>query len=263
MAKTDRAWEHFGSTDPYHGVLTKEGFRKEKFDEQARTTFFESGERYVDFALSVVRSNIDAEFVPTRAIDFGCGVGRVTLPLARRCQHATGIDVSEGMLQEAAANAERAGVTNVSWTRSDRDLSGLTGTFDLIHSFIVFQHIMPHRGIAILDRLISVLSEGGIGIIHLTYANRSGTPLVRRAMTAAYEWIPFVNLLRNLVRRQPVRTPMMHMSRYSLNRVLRLLQERGCHDVHLRFTEAAHFSYSVYGVILFFTKRPLETTEYS
>ena len=53
---------------------------------------------------------------------------------------------------------------------SDDDLSKVTGTFDLIHSFIVLQHIATSRGEKIFRRMLSLLNEGGIGFLHFTYA---------------------------------------------------------------------------------------------
>ncbi len=56
-------------------------------------------------------------------LDVGCGTGRHAIELARRGYRVTGIDISAGMLAEAAHNAARAGV-DVAWVESDaRDFS--------------------------------------------------------------------------------------------------------------------------------------------
>jgi cyclopropane fatty-acyl-phospholipid synthase-like methyltransferase len=46
-----------------------------------------------------------------RILDVGCGTGRHAVELARRGYLMTGIDISEGMLREAARAAEEAGVS--------------------------------------------------------------------------------------------------------------------------------------------------------
>jgi len=46
-----------------------------------------------------------------RILDIGCGTGRHAIELARRGYLVTGIDISEGMLREAARSAKEAGVT--------------------------------------------------------------------------------------------------------------------------------------------------------
>lgn len=54
----------------------------------------------------------------------------------------------------------------------------------------------------------------------------------------------------NLARRRPFNEVLMQMNCYDLDRLIRLLQDFGCPDVHLRFTQ--HRDYS--GVILFFRR---------
>lgn len=263
MTNTDDAWEHFGRVDPYHGVLTRDAYTADRFDEQARRDFFQSGEDYVHAVLGVARDHVDPLLRVRHVLDFGCGVGRLTLPLARRADVAVGVDVSTGMLNEARANAKAAGIDNVTFVVSDDELSRVTDTFDLVHTFIVLQHIAPDRGVHIIERMIERLDPDGVGIIHMTYANSSNTPLVRRFVTTAYERVPWVYMLRNAARRQPLRSPQMHMRRYDLNTVFRLLQESGCHEVTIRFTEATHYNFGLYGVIVTFKKRALDTRRFS
>ncbi|MGZ7087268.1 MAG: class I SAM-dependent methyltransferase [Ilumatobacteraceae bacterium] len=196
-------------------------------------------------------------------LDFGCGVGRLSLPFARRCQSVVGVDISAAMLTEATANAERAGLTNVKFVSSDDQLSRVEGEFDMIHSFIVLQHIVPRRGEKLIGELIDRLAADGVGILHVTYANASRTPLVRRLMTTAYERVPLANGARNVLKGEHFGKPTMHMHRYDLSRVMRVLQERGCDDVHVRFTEAIHYRYPIYGAILIFRKRVLNPGMYS
>jgi 2-polyprenyl-3-methyl-5-hydroxy-6-metoxy-1,4-benzoquinol methylase len=263
MTNTDRAWTKFGEADPYHAVLTKDTFQGDRFDAAARAEFFESGERYVDWVLDVVRDRLDKDYQPDRILDFGCGVGRLTIPLARRAQEAVGVDISPGMLQEARANVEHAGISNATFVMSNDTLSRVIGSFNLVHAFIVMQHIAPDRGFRLLARFVDLLDPDGIGIIHVTYANARRTPLARRLVTTAYERVPLAYNLRNVAKRQPFNSPSMHMHRYDLNEVFRLLQEAECHDVHVRFTEASHYNHPIYGTILFFKKRGLDTTRFS
>lgn len=252
MANTDKAWQRFGRSDPYYGVLTDGSFSRQNFDEEARATFFQSGEDYVDFILSVIRGHLVPDYQPTRALDFGCGVGRLTLALARRTSESIGVDVSRGMLDEAVANAAVAELSNVRFLQSDDGLSQVSGTFDLINSSIVFQHIDTKRGLRILHRLLDLLSDDGVGVIQMTYANASSTPGARRVLTAAYERVPLVFNVRNVLKGLPPSTPQMHMNRYDLSQVFMVLQEHGCHDVHVRFTEANHYNHPIHGAILFF-----------
>jgi len=269
MPNTDRAWKIYGESDPYFGVITDGRFMKGRMDSAAKAEFFSSGETYISKAFDVVRSSIAPDFVPKRGLDFGCGVGRLTIPLGRRCETVVGVDISPSMLDEARKNAIEAGLSNAEFVASDDQLTRATGSFDLVHSFIVFQHIRPARGEAILRQLLGRLTEDGIGILHFTYANLAETSLERRARRRLRERFPTLYDLRNVVKtggqlsasevasrlRESLRRPHMQMYRYDLNRLFEMLQESGCHDVHVRFSQSSRL-----GVILYFRKRRFDTT---
>lgn len=52
-------------------------------------------------------------------LDVGCGAGRTTLDLARRCRSVLGVDLSGGMLALARERAEREGVANAVVEQAD------------------------------------------------------------------------------------------------------------------------------------------------
>ena len=92
---TDDAWEAFGAKDPYYGVLTNEAFRAGVIGDEERRDFFDSGRQHVQKYLARIESLVG----PVRrgsALDFGCGVGRLALPLATEAgfAHVDGVDVS-------------------------------------------------------------------------------------------------------------------------------------------------------------------------
>ena len=54
-----------------------------------------------------------------RALDVGCGAGRLTLWLAPRAKHAVGLDRDRDALAEARRSAENAGISNVEFHEAD------------------------------------------------------------------------------------------------------------------------------------------------
>ena len=85
MRWLEREWEKFGRKDPYFGVLSQEKFRATRIDAAARAEFFETGERHVATCFETIRRCLAPSFAPRRTLDFGCGVGRLVIPFARRC----------------------------------------------------------------------------------------------------------------------------------------------------------------------------------
>ncbi len=259
---SDDTWEYYGKTDPYFGVLTDDSFRREQMTEHTREEFFASGRRHVDWIVSTIKSELAPTFNPARSLDFGCGVGRLALPIARLSGETVGVDVSPSMLAEARKNALEQGVTNATFVQSDDGLTQVEGTFDFVHSFIVFQHIPRPRGELILRQLIALMRDDGFGALHFTCSWSSKASLQRRLLTDAYRAFPPLYAARNLAKGRPLREPMMQMNRYDLNILLRILQESGCHRVQLRFTETGYFGHGFYGVVLMFQKHALDVQAY-
>lgn len=266
--QTDADWEWYGRNEPYFGVLTSEQFRRESLNDEARRLFFESGEAHVDSLFTTIRTHIAPDFSPKRCLDFGCGVGRLTLPLARRSDAVVGLDVSQGMLAEATANGQAASLANVQFLRIDDELTGVEGPFDLVNTYIVLQHIPCVRGLPIIGKLIALLAEGGVGAIHLTYSNAW---IPKDPGCDVLEWPPrerrgIVPHLRALAKEgkrwirgrsggtarseSSLSTPSMQMNAYALNPVFATLQAANVGCLFAKFTD--HGGY--HGLMLYFRK---------
>jgi hypothetical protein len=122
------------------------------------------------------------------------------------------------------------------------------GTFDLIHSYIVFQHIPPARGEALFRAMLARLEPGGAGAVHFTYGRRA--PLLRRLVHAARGTVLAVNGVVNLAQRRRWGYPFMQMHAYDLGRLFSLLHAAGCADVHATLTDHGGFL----GAMLYFRK---------
>jgi ubiquinone/menaquinone biosynthesis C-methylase UbiE len=199
---TDREWERFGATDPYYGVFPDQKYRKGNLTPNAKESFFKSGEEHIAKVMASIRKHLDSSYAPRKPLDFGCGVGRLVIPLAKLAEHVVGIDISESMIAEAKKNCESASITNVTFLRCDDELSQLLGEkYDLIHSFIVFQQLPVRRGEAIFKRLMRHLDDGGVCVVHFTYAKSSKmrTPI---SWIKSYikSYIPLAKNLNNLIK---------------------------------------------------------------
>ena len=120
--------------------------------------------------MQMIRLHISSDFRPATVLDFGCGVGRTLVPFASIGGRVIGMDVAPSMLDEARANCRAFGVHNMDLQLADDELLRAPGHFDLVHSFIVFQHIAPERGKALFARLIERIAAGGVGAIHVLYS---------------------------------------------------------------------------------------------
>ena len=245
---SDREWEKFGRNDPYYGVVSLERFRRENLNPDALRDFFRTGDEHVAFLMETINATVAPAFHQRRALDFGCGVGRIAIPLARVCESVTGVDVSAAMLAEAGKKAGEMGVQNLDLVLSDDALSRVTGRFDLIHAFLVFQHIRRNRGEQIMERLIGLLDANGVGVLQVIYAREASLPA--RVLGVLRRAIPPAHYLANLIYGKPMGEPLMEKNIYDLNRLMTLLQRNGCGNVHLRF----HGRGKMRSAIIFFSK---------
>ena len=98
-----------------------------------------------------------------RALEIGCGPGRLMLPLSRHFAEIHGVDVSAGMVRLAERNL--AGVAHAHIHASDGTNLGQFRDefFDFVYSFAVFQHI-PSREVVLnyLRETRRVLKTRGI-----------------------------------------------------------------------------------------------------
>lgn len=225
MLSTDKAWEKFGRQEPYFGVLAHEKFTARKIGEN-RDEFFASGRWTVSRMLKRYEKHF-GPLQPKRALDHGCGVGRLTLPLAEQFAEVVALDVSPSMLDEARANAAQSGVQNAAFSLADDHLSNAPGQFDFVNSYMVLQHVRVRRGLGILSRLVSKVRPGGGFQIH--FSTRTD-PLRSRALWWASHHIPGVKIWQNVCAGRAWNAPAMQMNNYSLNRITVLLASLGIQE---------------------------------
>jgi len=251
---TDNEWEKWGQKDPYYGVLTNEKFRGQTLSNEARFEFFESGRTHIDHVIKVCKRHLDGSFSPKRVLDFGCGTGRLIIPLAEMADHVLGLDVSDSMLLEAQKNCNAYAINNVRLLKSDDTLSCLDGCFDFIHSFIVFQHIPVKRGKRLFAKLLNYLADGGICAVQFTYSKaifekRNGMPPVEGPIRK------LINMSKRCVGQLdrmifPPYDPEMPMNPYNVNELFFELQSAGIHQFHVEFTDHG----GELGLFLYFQK---------
>jgi SAM-dependent methyltransferase len=245
--KSDKTWNMFGKSDPYFGVFSHEDYKSKNLDQLTLDAFFASGEEHINQIVSSIERILNVEFKPTTCLDFGCGVGRIVVPLAKKFSSVVGVDVSQSMLEEASKNNQRNNLNNVSLELSDDRLSKIQGKFDFIHSFIVFQHIPKIRGEEILNHLVEKLNVGGVAALHFTYS--WDVPMYYKFARWIRESIPLANNLVNLAKRRQFNEPLMLMTMYDMNKILMIIQN-SCGDCNIQFTNHDNFL----GAIIFFVK---------
>src|SRR5690349_18375913 len=144
--------------------------------------FWAGGEEALDAMLAAVGAP-PIEPADT-VLDLGCGLGRLTRPLAARAKRVVAVDVSAEML--ARAQELNAHLGNVDWVHGDgRTLPDVR--VDVAVSFVVLQHVPdPAISLGYVRELGRVLD--GWAVLHVSNdaaAHRRAPGLARRVRALA------------------------------------------------------------------------------
>lgn len=164
-----KVWNKLGRDEPYWSVLAAEEFRASNLSSAGTIDrFYESGRYDVERVAGYLSRN--GRDLPETGVcvDYGCGLGRTTLWLARRCARVLAVDVSEAHLALAREALAARGVTNVDFhlLRSRHDLDVIQG-FDFFHSVLVLQHNPPPLIADVLSMALTGLRAGGCAFFQL------------------------------------------------------------------------------------------------
>ena len=97
-----------------------------------------------------------------RALEIGCGIGRLLRPLSERVERAIGVDISPEMI--ARAREALGGRRNVDLMVTRGTLDGISDAMlDFVASFIVFQHVPSREAVyRYIGEAARVLKSGGV-----------------------------------------------------------------------------------------------------
>ena len=252
MLNPDDQWEKWGHSNPYYGVTTSSAYLGKHLPDKNWSEFFQSGVELTEVVFPIIEKHFRGNWIPDTGVDFGCGVGRLIVPLANRCHHAIGIDVSAAMLREAKTNADKAGAANIEFIRGDDKLTLLTKPFDYVQSFHVLQHIPVLRGMKILQQLLARLQPEGVGVVHVPFLDTANRP--HKLANWMQANVPFAHGFVNVLKGRPWGWPVMQMNVYSLNALATLLSANGCGAMYIETISYGRFK----SAVLYFQKKSLD-----
>ena len=159
LRRIQEHWTFFGRNDPLRAILQQE----EGWD---AGEFFQSGVAEIEWTIRYVEQ-LHPLRQKKRALDFGCGVGRLTQALALHFDNVTGVDISRPMI-EHARGYNRHGDRCEYLLNETSDLRRFAdGEFDFVYSNITLQH-MPRRLIRrYLAEFLRVLDPDGALLFQL------------------------------------------------------------------------------------------------
>jgi SAM-dependent methyltransferase len=166
LAVIKESWDRAAVEDAMYNIITDPakmngGWTEQDFLAHGRAEITAAMQRLDDLGLPV-GSRL--------ALDFGCGVGRLTVALAEHFDYVTGIDISTEMIARAIPN-ER-----VAYIQRDSLETAGTARFDLVYSMVVLQHMPQDLQHGYVREFFRVLKPGGVAMFHVPEGPDTGHP---------------------------------------------------------------------------------------
>ena len=156
-----RNWDGLGQVDPLWAILAhpeRHGGRWQGDEHE----FFASGQEAVAEVMAMLERVSLRPASTVRALDFGCGAGRLTQGLAEHFETVDGVDIAHSMIALAEQH-NRHGERVRYHLNEAGDLALFPNdSFDLVLSLIVLQHIPNALKGAYLREFVRVLRPGAV-----------------------------------------------------------------------------------------------------
>ncbi len=157
-----KVFEAWGRTDPMHAALTRSGY-EEAWTPEA---FFARGREEIGEVMEHM-AKLPVDPGRERALDFGCGAGRLTRALADEFERVIGLDIAASMVEAAREHNAHPGRVSYRVNTSDR-LEGLDdASFDFVYSSKTLQHIPPPEARGYIREFMRVLRAGGVAVFQI------------------------------------------------------------------------------------------------
>jgi ubiquinone/menaquinone biosynthesis C-methylase UbiE len=214
-------WDLFASRDPLWAILTRHDRKGRRWDVRE---FFETGVWEIERSMEQVTAWLPI-LGRRRALDFGCGVGRLTQALAGYFEHVDGVDISASMIQQAN-DYNQHGSRCQYVVNQKGDLRIFPGEhFDFIYSTITLQHMPPRYSRRYIAEFMRVLAPGGAVLFQLPSEARTSASTIGRAIRTFY-----YRFLWDILHPD---TPYMGMYGVRKDKVVRLLTHHGGRLIHV------------------------------
>lgn len=224
LEELQRTWDELGHADPMWAILTDPRKRGNRWD---RESFFETGEQHVGQLFEWIQE-MDALPARGRALDFGCGIGRLTQALAARFDETVGVDIAPRMIELARELNTRG--DRCSYVLNDRDDLGVfeDASFDFVYTVITLQHMEPRFSKRYLAEFVRILRPGGLLIFQLPDRPDERVGWIRATAPA------IVRRAWHRLKRAAGRKGLMEMHGIARETVVALLESAGAEVVTVR-----------------------------
>lgn len=162
-------WDSLGKEDPFWAVLSSSDKRGNKWES---SEFFATGIHEINSVMEYLDS-FDFQINKNSALDFGCGVGRLTQALANHFSLVVGVDIAKSFIELARQHNTKIETCKF-LLNEHNDLALFSDNeFDFIYSNIVLQHMKPHIALQYIKEFLRVMKPDGVLVFQIADSRKS------------------------------------------------------------------------------------------
>lgn len=163
LKKLQGNWNAFAQRDAFWAILTDPAKKGNKW---RADEFFETGVSEINEIMKYIEL-IGISMPYRKALDFGCGVGRLTQALPQYFDQVCGVDISPSMIKLAEKYNRYSSKCKYYLNEADNLRLFDDNSFDFIYTNIVLQHIEPSYSKNYIKDFLRVLAPHGLLIFQL------------------------------------------------------------------------------------------------
>ncbi|MEI8348690.1 MAG: class I SAM-dependent methyltransferase [Candidatus Omnitrophota bacterium] len=163
IRELQKNWNELGIIDPLWAILSYPDKKGGKWNAEE---FFKSGVREISEVMDYLKK-INITYTNRKALDFGCGVGRLTQALAPYFDEIYGIDISPSMIKLAKNFNRYPGTCQYILNECDHLRILPDNSIDFIYTNIVFQHIEPIYTKRYIKEFLRIMAPGALATFQL------------------------------------------------------------------------------------------------
>lgn len=194
----ENVWDRLGRADPYWAAVSWDG----KQGRWSPEDFFATGAKEIAGIFTILEER--GWTVPRRrALDFGCGPGRLSQALAERFENVDGVDIAPSMLELARRHNRHPERCRYHHNREPDLRLFADGTFDFVYSSLVLQHMPPENAKAYVREMLRVAARRGMLVFQMPTHRGDAEPPQGAAQTLALGPLPEAAFQAEIVAEPP------------------------------------------------------------
>jgi len=235
----EKNWNLLGSEDPMWAILVSSDKKGNKWKPDE---FFASGRAEINELMDSL-TRLGVKLNRSKALDFGCGIGRLTQALALHFENTIGVDIARSMIDMANKFNQFGEKCQYFLNTQDNLALFPNDNFDLIYTNIVLQHMEPVYSKKYIREFIRILKPDGILVFQIPSEQKKAREAGLKGIVKSILPAVVVDLLRKV---RDMGEPKMEMHPISQNEIKVFLKEQNARLIHIEPFESAGASWNSY-----------------